>query len=1102
MSQEPSPLSLAEAEALFRSSPLTPATPWTLQPVANHRRNPRERQQFIVRTDVPAAFLSIGPDLSVLRARLALFARAYPGLGVAPLGTARQGGHDLLLQEFVDGVPLLEAAAEDAGRAIALLEKIETLFTGALQSSTRQAAEAELQEFGRELLALPLWTKVDRVFLNQDVLPFLQARLIPAAPQRRVSNGDFLSRNILVSAGDRIRVIDCEYAALTHFHGEDWLRFGYWDALPPAVRQFVDARIPNQPAWTVFLALRQLVLEAGIHGARRLELDALRWCSEAKAALRAAGNSSAALEAWPAFATTAPRIGVQLFWETDAGWSEASSQVLVVVPGFHELVFHVAPGRIHRLRLDPLDVAGSAAIRRLVVYDEAGGRTLFDAPAADPLSALVLAGDAIPATAANERSLSLRSTGNDPQLYLPPLDSNPATRLRVTVALDVAPARLDPAPAAPPAGALLGNVEQISPEAILGWAHDPARPDEAVSVDIFLGDIRVGVAEAAAFRFDLRAAGLGDGRKAFYFNPRPYLTATEVPVRIVFTRTGEPVPNGTGRLAAPASYAETDWDAPLRARPEIPVTDRLARFAPEQCPLISVIVPVYNSPEPFLEAAVHSVLNQAYSRWELLLVDDGSPDARVRGRLQALAALDPRIILLLQPANQGISAATNAGLQRARGSYAAFLDHDDELTADALAEVAVALLDAPETDVVYTDQDKSDENGRVFQPFHKPAWSPVYFLGVMYVGHLLVARTDLVRRIGGCDSRFDRVQDFELMLRLGEQTARIVHLPKILYHWRTLPGSIAGDSSAKGTVDNLQAAAVQAHLDRRRIALRAASHPTLPHRVQLFPVQEDSRLVSIIIPSKDAAAHISRCLDSIFRLTTHRRFEVIVVDNGTTEPAALAALAAHPIRRIDYPGRFNFSRANNLGAAAARGEVLLFLNNDTEVITPDWLQLLLAHLALPQVGAVAPLLLYPHGTVQHAGVALGLRGTCDHVLRGADPAADGYAGSLVCAHEVSSLTAACLMLRRDLYRELGGMEEAYAHIYQDADLCLRIRERGLANLYVPHARLYHHESVSRGQDYDFVDRALLIDRWNPVLQAGDPYYNRNFTRNRPDYVPR
>lgn len=534
-----------------------------------------------------------------------------------------------------------------------------------------------------------------------------------------------------------------------------------------------------------------------------------------------------------------------------------------------------------------------------------------------------------------------------------------------------------------------------------------------------------------------------------------------------------------------------------------PAMERLSSFPRSEWPTISLVMPTYNTPLQFLEQALASVFAQHYPCWELCVADDGSTDSAVRERLKEHAQRDPRIKLVLLPRNVGISHATNAALALAVGPFTALLDHDDELAPDALAEVAYAILSDPSVDAIYTDQDKIDAAGSHFEAFHKPAWSPIYLLGVMYVGHLLVVRTTLLRKIGGCDPQFDRVQDFELMLRVGENAARITHIPKILYHWRTLPGSIAASPGAKGSIESLQANAVQARLDRARLPLRAVPHPRLPHRVQLQPTcPYDQRLVSIIIPTKDAPAHIGRCLESIFRLTEGCRFEVIVADTGTTDPDALAVQRAHPVRRIDCTGPFNFSRVNNLAAQAARGEFLLFLNNDTEVLAPDWLSILLAHQSLPDVGAVGPLLVYPDGLVQHAGVAIGFRGTADHVLRHADPNSDGYAGSLPCAHEVSAVTAACMMMPRALFEDLGGYEESYACHYQDTDLCLRIRERKRSILHVGNVVLRHHESVSRGGSYDLIDRAIFQDRWSRILADGDPFYNPNFSLDLPDYRPR
>ena len=524
-----------------------------------------------------------------------------------------------------------------------------------------------------------------------------------------------------------------------------------------------------------------------------------------------------------------------------------------------------------------------------------------------------------------------------------------------------------------------------------------------------------------------------------------------------------------------------------------PPIERLSAYPQRQWPLISVVMPTYNTPISFLDRAIESVRTQKYPYWELCIADDCSASEDVRARLKVQAASDTRIKLVCNTQNRGISCATNSAVAVATGSFCALLDHDDELAPEALAEVAVAILENPDADVVYTDQDKIDEDGIRFEPFHKPAWSPIYLQGVMYIGHLLVVRTEVLHKVGGCDSRYDKIQDFELMLRLHEVGAEVIHIPKILYHWRTLPGSIAASTDAKGNIESLQAAAVQSHLDRQRLPLQTKAHPSLPHRIQLFSAaKSDSRLVSIIIPTQDAPEHIRRCLDTLFGMTRGCSFEVIIADTGTTDSDAIEAQNTYPVKRIECPGPFNFSRANNIAAREAKGEFLLFLNNDTEVVDPDWLLTLLAHHSLPNVGAVGPILIYPNGEVQHAGVVIGARGTADHILRHVNPMCDGYAGSLPCAREVSAVTAACMMMPRDLFIELGGFNEDYARHYQDTDLCLRIREAGRSILHVGNVHLKHHESVSRGGIYDMVDRAIFQDRWFSILTEGDPFYNPNF----------
>ena len=516
-------------------------------------------------------------------------------------------------------------------------------------------------------------------------------------------------------------------------------------------------------------------------------------------------------------------------------------------------------------------------------------------------------------------------------------------------------------------------------------------------------------------------------------------------------------------------------------------------------PFFSIITPTRNTKPQWLGEAAASLLKQTFPDWEWCIVDDGSESRELREMLEKFSALSRHVRVKFVPAG-GISSANNYGLEMARGDYVGFLDHDDLLDPGALAAMAEKFSEG--FDAVYSDEDKlNDARGELVERFYKPDWSPEYFRGVMYVGHLLCVRRELAAKVQ-FDSTFDGVQDFEFMLRVGETGAKIGHIPRVLYHWRKTPGSIAETSDAKPRIAALQQQAVTNHLARVELPARPVqcAHP---HRLKIIPAGRSVfPLVSVIIPTKDAPALLGRCLKSIFEKSSYPKMEVILMDNETTDEEALWLMDQYPVRRIRFPNPFNFSRASNLGAQQAAGEFLLFLNNDTEIVAEDWLQQLLYYAEQPDVGAVGALLLYENRTVQHAGVVLGIRGTADHAMRGFPGDGDGYAGSLACAREVSAVTAACMMMRKSLFLEIGRFNEHFFTAYQDVDLCLRLRDRGLRIIYTPQAVVLHHEWASRKTYYDMVDRMLLLDRWEPVIERGDPYYNPNLELESGDYTRR
>jgi GT2 family glycosyltransferase len=498
---------------------------------------------------------------------------------------------------------------------------------------------------------------------------------------------------------------------------------------------------------------------------------------------------------------------------------------------------------------------------------------------------------------------------------------------------------------------------------------------------------------------------------------------------------------------------------------------------PAEPPLISVVMPTYETEPRYLREAIASVRAQQYENWELCVVDDGSTRPETRRTIKRAVSRDSRIRAKLLDENGGISRASNQGLSLCRGELVAFLDHDDTITADALSRVAQAFAEH-EIDVAYSDQDTITAKGRTADTFLKPDWSPTYALGAMYIGHLLVARRELIEAVGGFDPEFDGIQDFELLLRLSERTQRIHHIPDTLYHWRAIPGSIALGTSEKDGIPELQARAVNAHLRRRGIAAEAVPHDAIPHRARLRPrPRELTPAVSVVIPSRERP---QRALAWLRERTAYPEVEVTVEERA---------------------GSFNPARQANRGARRTRGEYLVFLSEDVEVIEADWIDQLLLYAEMPGIGAVGATLVHPDGRVDAAGFAIGLYDPAVPAMRGFDAGGDGYYGSLCCAREVSAVGMDCMLIRRELFDQLGGFEQAYSRQFADLDLCMRLADRGLMVVCSPAPRTITHTTEARRlSDFDVIDRALFVDRWYERLEAGDPYYNRRFFRAAADYA--
>jgi len=527
-----------------------------------------------------------------------------------------------------------------------------------------------------------------------------------------------------------------------------------------------------------------------------------------------------------------------------------------------------------------------------------------------------------------------------------------------------------------------------------------------------------------------------------------------------------------------------------------------SRFAHQ--PLISFVTPVYNTPERYLRAMIDSVLAQRYANWELCLADDASTQPHVRAVLEEYRARDPRIKVAWREKNGHISAASNTALAMAAGEFVALLDHDDELPPDALYWVVKAINDHPQAALLYSDEDKIDFDGDRTTPYFKCDWNYDLFLAHNLITHLGVYRTDVVREIGGFREGLEGAQDYDLALRFIEriEPTRIVHIPRLLYHWRMLAGSTAAGAGEKNYAAERARRAVEEHLARKGVAASVETVPQMAVQRVRYALPQPHPLVSIIIPTRNGQKLVRQCVESIRAKSTYEPYEILLVDNGSDDKAALdyfdkLAGEGH-VRLLKDPRPFNFSRINNDAAREARGEYLLFLNNDIEVITPGWLEEMVGHAQRPEIGAVGAKLWYPNDTIQHAGLVL-VAGLAAHAHVGRKRGDHGYFSRASLTQSLSAVTAACLCLRRKLFEEVGGFDETLAVAFNDVDLCLRIQAAGYRNLYTPYAELYHHESASRGYEdtpekmQRFQNEAdILRARWMPVLM-NDPYYSPNLT---------
>jgi GT2 family glycosyltransferase/uncharacterized coiled-coil protein SlyX len=601
------------------------------------------------------------------------------------------------------------------------------------------------------------------------------------------------------------------------------------------------------------------------------------------------------------------------------------------------------------------------------------------------------------------------------------------------------------------------------------------------------------------------------------------LTPHKMPARLKFLRErkrAEPVSAASSATRpSPAlhpSDATAEYANWLKQYDTITDDDRIAiREAIGRLvdpPLISVVMPVYETPECYLRAAIDSVRTQLYPNWELCIADDASKSPHVRSVLEEYRAADSRIKICYRSENGHISEASNSAFAMAEGEFVALLDHDDRLPEHALYMVAATLAQKPELDLIFSDEDKIDARGNRYDPYFKSDWNPDLMLSQNMFSHLGVYRRALIDAIGGFRAGYEGSQDYDLVLRASARTKpeRIHHIPHILYHWRAIPGSVALSGDEKSYAAENARRAIAIHLEEKGIAatVTASAAPGY-HRVR-YPVPDPAPLVSLVIPTGGKVELLRTCVTGILEQTDYRPVELIILHNSETRREVfpyLETLARDPrVRIVDAQSEFNFSHICNIGVGYARGELIGLINDDLEVIDPGWLREMVSHAVRPGIGAVGALLRYPSGHIQHAGVILGLGGVAGHAYLHRPRGDFGYFGRAAVLQNISAVTAACLVMPTAVYQEIGGMDQQDLPIaFNDVDLCLRLTAKGYAIVWTPYAELYHHESATRGSDHDpdkierFHSEVYRMKRrWGETLK-NDPCYNPNLCLDLPGF---
>lgn len=1086
--------------------------------------------------DTPVAFMTIGIGLDDLYHKAVEFSNACPAISCKCLFYRKHNNINLLAQEYFQGCDLENGWKQkvlNEQQIIFAVKMVLKSLNTTLVNSSNEAREHELKDLIDCFSDKVCWDSFDRTWVANIYMPLLKESLLTGTALRRWTNGDLITRNIMIDIQNNVRLVDYEFAMSTHFYLNDYVRLMEFTDIPKALllKGVGDYQALSEGS-ILFFWICHAILSAKVVSKDKLRDDASMYNGYLSYLRSMIIKESPSIKSF----FMQQIINEKIKSDTLEAQFEVAKLKYTKIESELRKLLTIEQNKVIQLQSsDLLRINNQIKKHRII-------SSLYYRirPFLKYLSHKLF----------NNNVPTMRTLANENDIKFSIDSIN-----NIIVSHNLLPI------------AIRSTSKYLT---VYGWIIDTQANDTLKSVNVYIdnkiftcgyGIIRTDVADKfkspnykySGFKCDIPVEEIKAGKHKLFLqgftkaNKEYRLAKQYVLIDMNFKRLSIFLrlikklfqylrsPRMTLQKVLKANTYVKRYGVKIFLLKCLQIFCGHSILNSEQYkiwikenepdyvslqkqrekeflvyPKISIIVPTFNARITMLISMLNSVVSQTYSNWELCVVDGGSKNRDVKRILSKYAASNAKIRVKFLSINKGITGNTNEAISMATGDFIAFLDHDDILAPFALFEIVNAIQDNPDVKCLYSDEDKISGDGKKrYNPFFKPDFAPDTLRSYNYICHFFVCRKDIGDSIGWVRKGFDGAQDYDFILRLSEKTQQFVHIAKILYHWRAHSNSTALSSNNKISSATAGKKCLEEHLQRIGSPGSVSNVLNSEYYDVQFPLSFIP-LVSIIIPNKNQSGLLKKCISSIMEKSSYRKFEIIVIENKSTEQQIFDLyneLKKHPnVKVIEWDYEFNFSALNNFAVQQAEGEIVLFLNNDVEVISVDWIERMLQHAIRKDVGAVGAMLYYPDDTIQHAGVIVGLGGVAGHSHKCLSRYHSCYTNRLQIVQNLSAVTAACLMMRKEVFTDVGGFDEDLVVAFNDVDLCLRIRGKGYLIVWTPYAELYHHESKTRGLD-NTTERirrfnheiSIIHERWAGFLAKGDPYYNCNLTTNKEDF---